>query len=58
MKSTLIAMILVSLAGCDLPRNKPEDTAKDFAICQAAGMGAGKNTYGEIRCLPPTQVKK
>ena len=58
MKNILIAMAVIALSGCDLPRSNPKEAAEDFAICQKAGMNATTNSYGEIRCIPPLQVTK
>lgn len=51
MRAILIAL-LISLAGCDVYRNSPEQQAEDYKTCIDAGMSAYLTVVGEIKCIP------
>jgi ABC-type uncharacterized transport system auxiliary subunit len=57
MKSIIAAMAILVLCGCEKSRNDVKSQAEDYAICTKAGMRSYPNTYGEILCAPPAEVK-
>lgn len=52
----ILIVLLISLAGCDVYRDSPEQQAEDYKTCVAAGMRAFLTGLGEIMCAPKQEV--
>lgn len=52
MKIVFIVLVLLSMAGCDPIRHRPEQQVKDMEVCRKANMKAFLNGFNEVLCAP------